>query len=61
MDEKYTALSAEPGPDLEVQFEEDQISLDIPDHVTVVENGWKIVSLTPPLVGFSHEIILICH
>ena len=54
MDEIYKDRSAEPGPDLEVQFEEDKISLDIPDHVTVVEEGWKIVPLTPLLVGSIH-------
>ena len=47
----YKDLSARLGPHVAVQFEEDHISLDIPDHVTVVEGGWKIVPLTPPLVG----------
>ena len=53
VDNYYAA--AKRGPHFPVKFEEDEISLDIPDHVTVVEEGWKITPLTPPLVcRFMH-------
>ena len=36
------------GPCLHVQFEEDNISLDIP----TADEGWKISPLMPPVVSF---------
>ena len=47
VDSYYAA--AKRGTHFPVKFEEDEISLDIPD-ATVVEGGWEITPLAPPLV-----------
>ena len=39
------------GPDQEVMFEEEQISLDIPEEGIVLESGWRIIPHTYPGVS----------
>ena len=39
------------GPRLTVHFEGDRIELDIPKKGVTVENGWRILPLSPPVVG----------
>ena len=43
VDAKYTKVAARVGPDQEVTFEQDQITLDIPKEGLVLENGWTII------------------
>ena len=47
VESRYSGLTAEPGPDLEVEFEDEQISLSIPEDGI---NGWDIYPLIPPKV-----------
>ena len=51
VESRYSGLTAEPGPDLEVEFENEGISLSIPKGGVVVQQGWAITPLTPPMVG----------
>ena len=39
------------GPDQEVMFEEEQISLDIPEEGLFLESGWRIIPHTYPGVS----------
>ena len=39
-----------PGPDLLVDFEKDQIKLDIPEEGITLDEGWTITPLIPPVV-----------
>ena len=59
VNETYSALSAEPGPHFEIEFEEENISLDIPDDGLWYPPGWNILPLTAPVVGESH--LTVCH
>ena len=40
-----------PGPDQPVDFESEQIKLDIPLDGITLEEGWKITPLTAPVVS----------
>ena len=51
VDAKYTEVAARVGPDQEVTFEQDQITLDIPKEGLVLENGWAITPHTYPGVS----------
>ena len=48
----YSSLNAVSGPDLEVEFETDNISLSIPEDGICLQNGWTIKPLVPPVVSF---------
>ena len=49
-EEYYGGLNATPGPDQEIVFEADTITLDIPERDGVTRNSWKIVPLMKPQV-----------
>ena len=51
IDAKYTEVAATVGPDQEVMFEEERITLDIPEDGIVLESGWSITPLTYPGVS----------
>ena len=51
VDAKYTEVAARLGPDQEVTFEQDQITLDIPKEGLVLQNGWTITPHTYPGVS----------
>ena len=51
IDAKYTEVAAGVGPDQEVMFEEEQITLDIPEEGLVLESGWTITPHTYPGVS----------
>ena len=58
--EQQRALS---GPDQPVEFEADQIRLDIPPKGIVLEEGWKLVPLIAPVVSIIHVLhvhLLVC-
>ena len=46
----YTAMGVTIGLDLPVEFESDSISLKLPPEGVMLENGWRITPLTPPVV-----------
>ena len=48
--ERYSDLDIISGPDFEVQFKEDIISLEIPED-GLQSNGWEIRPLVPPAVS----------
>ena len=52
-------LDAISGPDFEVQFKEDSISLAVPEDGLCLDNGWAITPLVPPVVSLSHRLNLI--
>ena len=54
IDRKYTEAAATVGPDQEVTFENDNISLDIAAEGLVLENGWIITPYTHPAVGLHY-------
>ena len=45
------------GPDQEVVFEEEQITLDIKADGEVLENGWRISPDTYPRVSISNKYV----
>jgi len=47
---RYSGLAAH--PDLEVEFEADRISLELPG--SDLANGWAITALAPPVVRLCH-------
>ena len=51
IDAKYTEIAAIVSPDVEVMFEDDQITLDIPKEGLVLESGWTITPHTYPGVS----------
>ena len=48
--QKYTAEGATIGPSLQVEFESNCISLELPSEEAVLNDGWKIIPLIPPEV-----------
>ena len=54
VDTKYTEAAAKVGPDQEVTFEKDNISLDIAAEGLVLENGWTISPYTHPGVSLYY-------
>ena len=56
MKEAYERSRALPGPDESVEFESNEIKLDIPQGGITLEGGWKITPLTVPIVRnhFGH-------
>ena len=52
-DAKYGEGATKVGPDQEVVFEEEQITLDIKADGEVLENGWRISPDTYPRVSVS--------
>ena len=51
VDAKYSELAAGVGPGSEVIFENDQITLDIPEEGLVLESGWTVTTRTYPGVS----------
>lgn len=47
---KYTAEGATIGPNLQVEFESNNISLELPSRELILNGGWKIIPLIPPEV-----------
>ena len=58
VDAKYAEVAARVGPDQEVMFEEEQITLDIPKKGLVLESGWTITPHTYPGVSFCAYAII---
>ena len=58
IDAKYTEVAARVGPDQEVIFEEEQITLDIPKEGIVLDSGWTITPHTYP--GVSIRCYIVC-
>ena len=54
IDSKYTEAAAKVGPDQEVTFENDNVSLDIRSEGLVLENGWTITPYTHPGVSLHY-------
>ena len=50
MDKYYSKQNAEVGPYLDVTFDGDEVSLDIPKEGIIVPSGWSIQPLVPPRV-----------
>ena len=44
-------MDATPGAGFEVQFEDEAISLEIPDDGVCLPNGWAITPLASPIVS----------
>ena len=51
IEDNYSGLNAIFGPHFLVQFENDTISLAIPEDGVHLENGWTITPLVPPVVS----------
>ena len=51
IEDNYSWLDAIYGPRFMVQFENDTISLAIPEDGVRLENGWTITPLVPPVVS----------
>ena len=51
IEDNYSGLNAIFGPRFLVQFENDTISLAIPEDGVHLENGWTITPLVPPVVS----------
>ena len=49
--ERYSSLDATTGAGFEVQFEDEAISLAIPDDGVYLPNGWAITPLVSPIVS----------
>ena len=49
--DRYSSLDAISGPDFEVQFKEDTISLAVSEDGVILPNGWSITPLVPPTVS----------
>jgi len=45
------------GPDQEVEFEEETITLDIPKEGILLESGWTITPHTHPGVSESYDTV----
>ena len=56
---KYTAEGATIGPNLQVEFESNNISLELPSTELILNGGWKIIPLIPPEVT-THTCISVC-
>ena len=57
IDAKYAEVAARVGPDQEVMFEEEQITLDIPKKGLVLESGWTITPHTYPGVSLCETLL----
>ena len=51
--DEYSRLNAISGPGFKVQFEDNTISLVIPEDGICLKNGWTITPLVPPVVSFQ--------
>ena len=49
--QEYAAKGATIGPNLQVEFESDCISLQLPSEEEILSGGWRIVPLIYPRVG----------
>ena len=55
VEEKYLQEKrALPGSDLPVDFETEEIELDIPEEGLTLDEGWIITPLIPPVVSYSY-------
>ena len=49
----YKEEGAQPGPDQPIDFEGNEIRLDLPMELTAVKDKWTIIPLTDPVVSLS--------
>lgn len=47
----YAGHASDDRLSLAVEFQDDRITLTVPDDGEVLENGWEITPLTPPTVS----------
>ena len=57
IDAKYAEVAARVGPDQEVMFEKEQITLDIPKEGLLLESGWTITPHTHPGVSSVNVLL----
>ena len=57
--DRYSSLDAIPGPDFEVRFKADTISLAVPEDGICLPNGWIIIPLVPPVVSLWPKLKLL--
>ena len=50
INQNYKEKGAIEGPDQDIEFEEDRITMDIPEE-GFLTSGWTITALTPPMVS----------
>ena len=50
VNQKYIVKGAIEGPDQHIEFEGDEITMDIPEGDSITIGGWTIIALTPPTV-----------
>ena len=60
IEDNYSRLDAIAGPCFMVQFENDSISLEIPEDGVCLENGWTITPLIPPVVSLCCQHYYVC-
>lgn len=58
VDGKYDGVATKVGPDQEIAFEEEQITLDIPKGGVMLESGWSIIPCTHPMVSSYHCLVV---
>ena len=47
-----------PGPEQPINFQSEQIKLDIPDEGTTLKSGWVITPLTAPFVSAHTTLVM---
>ena len=52
VNQEYKKEGAIEGPDQDIEFEEDEITMEIPEGGSII-GGWTIIALTPPMVCLS--------
>ena len=53
----YSGKGCVEGPDQEIEFAEDKITLEIKESGLVTQDGWSIIPLTPLTVEFNCHCI----
>ena len=51
----YNGEGAHPGPDQTVEFEGEEIRLDLPMEETKISDKWSIIPLIDPMVSLTIE------
>lgn len=60
LENHFATKKAEPGPHQKVEFEDKEISMDIPRGGITVQNGWHLHPLTHPGVRYISVINMHC-
>ena len=60
LENHFATKKAEPGPHQKVEFEDKEISMDIPRGGITVQNGWHLHPLTHPGVRYILVINMHC-